>query len=245
MPRFFLDEPPRASQVRLEGREARHAVRVFRLRPGDPLTLFDGSGWEYDAVLVAVRGASAEARIRSKRFVDREAPVPLTLAVAVPRGRKMSGIVRSCAELGVVEIVPLATERTVPQFDVAATPEESPRRWEQIAVEASKQSGRNRLTRIAPAATLDRVLEATRGFAVRTFASTDEEAPPAAALFAAGEPRPHSILVLVGPEGDFAPEEMRTMREAGVRPFSLGRSILRVDTAAVAAVAALHTLAAR
>jgi 16S rRNA (uracil1498-N3)-methyltransferase len=242
MPRFFLDSPPRADRVRLAGREARHALQVFRVREGDTLTLFDGTGWEYDAVVVSRRGGSAELDIRSRRRVDREPPAAVTVAVAVPRGKRMAQIVRSASELGAERIVPLVSERTI--LRLAASPEDSLARWEQIAIEASKQSGRGRVTRVEPLRPLAELLPEGARHAAALFASTEPDSPSLGARVRAFAAAPASILVAVGPEGDFSPTEVDAMERAGFRPFSLGRSILRVETAAVSALASLLALLA-
>jgi 16S rRNA (uracil1498-N3)-methyltransferase len=226
--------------VILSGREGRHALRVLRLRPGDPVTHFDGTGTEYDAVMVARRGsAGAELRIEGRRAVDREPTVAVTLAVGIPREKRMAQLVRGCCELGAERIVPMVTERT--EMRGTGPADQAGERWRRIAVEASKQSGRNRVTRVDDPTPLDAVVAEIARHPVSLLASTEAAAPPLARVLGGREPSA-TALALVGPEGDFTHAESDAIRSAGGADFRLGRPILRVETAAVAVLAAIRAV---
>jgi 16S rRNA (uracil1498-N3)-methyltransferase len=234
-PRFLIDDPGEARRVRLSEEESRHALKVLRLRPGDALTLFDGTNREHRGRLAEVDGKRAVVAIEETLVVDREPPVAVTVAAAVPKGRRLEDLVRACAELGAFEVIPLWTRRTV----VRERPERGGRseRLRRTSVEASKQCGRNRLTRIGEPRDLATLLEDAEAHEVALISSTEGGAAPLRAALPA-EP-PASVLLVVGPEGGFAPEEVEAARAAGLRPVTLGRSVLRVATAAVAGLAAV------
>jgi len=242
MARFFLDGPPAGDRVTLEGAEAHHAARVHRLRAGDSLHLFDGSGTEYRAVVEAVGRRAIEARILSRDRVEREPAIAITVACAVPKGPRMSRAVRALAELGVEAIVPLVCERSVvrPRRDGG---EHAPERLSRIALEASKQSGRARVTRVEPFTPLERVLDGASRFDLALCGEPATGAAPLREVVDAARLAPSArLLMLLGPEGGITPDEQAHMRRAGCVAVSLGRSILRIETAMIASVAAVVAL---
>ncbi len=244
MPRFHLDAPlpDDATTVTLDGREARHASAVFRLGVGRALVLFDDSGHEYDATVLAVDRKRLELRIDARRAVDREPRIALTLAVGVPKGKRMTQLIRGCSELGVDAIVPLVCGRSVvkPRGDRGG--DESPERWKQVAIEAAKQSGRTRVTRIAAALSIADAIDDARSADLAMYGAIAPTALPIADAVAGlsdrAETRPR-IWMAIGPEGDFTDDETTALTDAGARPVSLGPTILRVETAAVASAAAV------
>lgn len=247
MARFFLDTPldAEADSVTLSGREAHHALAVYRLGPGDSLTLFDGSGIEYLATVVAADRRAIQLRIDRRTTVDREPAIAITLAAGIPKGKRMSQLVRACCELGVETIIPLTTARTVVKPRSRSRDRDRDRddaggeRWQQVAIEASKQSGRGRVTHIArPEALADTLVRVgAHDRALVAAIGCDRVAVPEALRGAArGLTRRLRLLVLIGPEGDFTGEELADIAAAGAQPVTLGDSILRVETAAVAAV---------
>ncbi len=245
MPRFFLEQPPpgdpRGTTVTIEGREAKHALRVLRLQPGAEVALFDGTGIEYTGRVEEARSRGILVRIERQERVEREPPFEVDVAVGIPKGKKMSQLVRGLGELGTRAVRPFVSERAVVRPDPADP--EGPSRWRQIAIEASKQCGRSTVLRVEPPETLEAVTAHLPDYDLAILTSLADDAPPlrkavAAAGITPGEGRPR-ILALVGPEGDFTPAEMESLLGAGAKPASLGRSVLRVETAAVAVVASL------
>jgi 16S rRNA (uracil1498-N3)-methyltransferase len=203
--------------------------------------LFDGSGREFPAVIDRVGHGEVRLTILDRQEVDRELPIRLMLAVALPKGDRQKWLVEKAVELGVQRLIPLKTERSVAQPVAQALA-----RLQRSVIEASKQCGRNRLMQIAQpqnwpdlvATTRDiptRILAHPEGQARATERGHQPQAPLAAAL---SDP----VLLAVGPEGGFSAEEIALAVDAGWRVVDLGPRILRVETAAIvlAAMVAQH-----
>lgn len=221
----------------VSGEEARHLARVLRVQPGDAVTLFDGKGREADA---RVRGVKA-GEVLLEAGPTRTIPAPpwtLALAVAVPGNVKLDDIVNQATQLGAGRIIPLVTERTL----VRASPE----RWRtkqgrlaRIAVEAAKQSGAARIPAIDPLTRWSDLLPDFPTHDLVLMATVEGPHEPLAPLL---RPGAQKILLLVGPEGDFTPQEIRQAAQAGARRFSLGPAILRCETAVVVALSSVSFL---
>jgi 16S rRNA (uracil1498-N3)-methyltransferase len=219
--------------------QSHHATRVLRLETGDVLTLFNGDGAEYSAVIAsAVRGRVA-VEVTAREAVDREAPLAVTLAQAISSSDRMDYTLQKAVELGVTAIQPLAAIRSVVKLDA----ERAERRlvhWQTVVAGACEQSGRNRVPEVALVASLPEWLArapAARGAALPLLLSPRAERRLRDLARPAG-----GIELLAGPEGGFAPEEERMAERAGYAPVRLGPRVLRTETAAVAALAAIQTL---
>ena len=220
--------------VALPDAVARHAVHALRLRDGDALVLFDGQGGEYDATLVVV-GRAVHAQVDAHRAIEREVAHPCTLVQAIVAADVMDGIVRKAVELGAAAVVPLVTERTqrVPRERV----DRRVARWQQIAVAACEQCGRNRVPVVVEPLTLEAWLDATAvDQAVLLHPAAQESLARIAAQAAPG-------AVVIGPEGGFSAVELERVEQRGMRRARLGASVLRADTAAIAALATLNAVA--
>jgi 16S rRNA (uracil1498-N3)-methyltransferase len=239
--RFYSDRPITSDRITLDGPEAHHLLHVMRAAPGDEIAVFDGSGAEFDAVVEQLGRSEVALRVVARRDVDRELPFSLTLGVALPKGERQKWLVEKLTELGVTEIVPLATERAVAQ-PTANTRE----RLHRAAIEAAKQCRRNRLLRIADpqpwsewiqAGTTASNVRAPSGAAttVRRLVAHPSGTPRSGIDFAATIP----TYIAIGPEGGFAATEIAAAQDAGWQTVDLGPRILRVETAAVALAAAI------
>jgi 16S rRNA (uracil1498-N3)-methyltransferase len=218
-------------RLTLTGPEHRHIGLVLRARPGDALTLFDGAGGEVEAEVIRVERAETELSLGARRAVAGPA-VALTLLCAVPRGPRMDFLVQKTSELGVARIVPVVTERSVARPDAEAGKRA---RWEKIAREAARQCGRADLPIIAPPV---RLAEALAGLQLPARRLALFEGERSRSLRAALErTEPAATALLIGPEGGFAPAELAVARAAGFEAVGLGERILRVETAAIVAVA--------
>jgi 16S rRNA (uracil1498-N3)-methyltransferase len=220
--------------VKLPAETTRH-LGVLGIAEGSEVVLFDGAGREMLARVESIARDSASAIIIGSRMPGAASSVVVTLACAVPKGRRTDVLVRMCAELGVARIVPLLSRRSIVKLPEGDASSHKLDRWKKICLAAAEQSGRNVVTAIAPAMSLPRLLEDASAFDIAVLLSPDESAPSLSALL---EPRrgAKSILLLVGPEGGFTDEETGLCLKSGAKPARLTRSILRIETACVAAV---------
>lgn len=236
-PRFFtpgvLARDLVGRTIALPVAAAHHATRVVRLKPGDALRLFDGSGGEYAAVLTAVEKRGAEARIERFDPDDHESPFAFTLVQAVAANDAMDYAVRKAVELGVFTIQPVATERSAPMPD-GTRAERRVAHWQQIAVSASEQSGRNRVPCVHAVVALQRWLAASSGGVLAGVPGAT------VSLASVQAPEDRRCAIVVGPEGGFSDREVALMAQHGVTPVALGPRVLRTETAAAAMLAILQ-----
>lgn len=234
--RCFSETPIAGDQATLDGSEAHHLLHVLRATPGMAVTLFDGSGQEFDAEVVACKRSTVELAILESRLVDRELPQPLILGVALPKGDRQRWIVEKSVELGVTRIVPLITERSEKQGGD---------KLGRYVIEASKQCGRNRLMEIAEpmrwsdwlaadASAVGGVSDA-EGVTSRRWVAHPTGIRPTAIEFAQQSP----TLLAIGPEGGLSDSEVEAAVAAGWNAVGLGERILRIETAALGLVACL------
>ena len=222
------------TELELPDAAAHHAVRVLRLAAGDVLTLFDGSGGEYTATLVDT--AKRGARVRIDRFdgIDRESPFAITLVQAVAANDAMDYAVRKAVELGVSAIAPVMMARSA-SLPAGKRAERRRQHWQQIAIAACEQSGRNAVPPVAAPCTLQTWLADWHGTAFVCV-------PEAAAGWSTLARPSGSVAVVVGPEGGITPEEIKRLQENGILPLRLGPRTLRTETAGVVAVALMQAL---
>jgi len=235
--RVFTDQPLSPGHtVSLEAGPAQHVARVLRLAPGDPLTLFNGDGCDYPAVLESVARRSVSARVIGREAVDNESPLAVHLVQGISRGERMDWVVQKAVELGVGRLSPVLMERTVVRLDA----ERRRRRlehWRGVMVAACEQCGRARLPRLEAPQPLPAWLanEGAGAGELRLFLD-----PEGAMGWGDVPGRPASVCLVVGPEGGLSEEERARLREAGFRGVRMGPRILRTETAAVAALTAVQ-----
>jgi 16S rRNA (uracil1498-N3)-methyltransferase len=229
MHRFYL---PNLDPLMLTGAEAHHCAHVLRLRCGDAVQAFDGTGTAVDCQIAAVQ-KDVVRLTPLRRFNTPPLRCRLTLAQAIPK-KNMDLIVQKATELGVSKIIPLVTERTVVQINEASRKLE---RWREIALESCKQCGNNWLPEIAPPHSLKTFLAAPGAFDLKLVAALQTDAKLLKTILT----NPiQTALILIGPEGDFTPAEYDLARAAGCIPLSLGSLVLRADTAALYTLSILH-----
>lgn len=237
-PRFYCDAPLAAgARIALPVALAHHALRVLRLRAGETVTLFNGLGGEYPAVL-EVEGKAGFAHLGD--FNPREAELGgrITLVQGLPSGDKMDWVVEKAVELGAARVSPIAAQRSVLQLSGARL-EKRVGHWQRIAQSAAEQCGRNRLMAVDAPQTLDDWLgQAPDGLRVLCHPDADEDLASALQA-AANEP---AITLLVGPEGGWSDKELEAARKAGVRAVRFGPRVLRTETAGLALLSAVSAL---
>jgi 16S rRNA (uracil1498-N3)-methyltransferase len=221
----------------LDEAESRHAANVLRLQVGDMVSVFDGQGTEVHARIADLnkRQTVLEA---VQVIVKPPLPARLILAQAIPKGKNLDLVLQKATELGAAEIIPLVTDRTVARPDAAEAADKQ-EKWQRIAIEACKQCGRNHLAKVHPPIAYSTFLKNLPDTQLPLIAALDDSARPLHEILAAQPARPDSALILIGPEGDFTPEEIAAAKAAGCLPVSLGPIILRTETAAVYSLSVL------
>ncbi|WP_457352321.1 16S rRNA (uracil(1498)-N(3))-methyltransferase [Roseateles sp. P5_D6] len=229
MPRFFVDTPLAVTDgdIALPPGAARH-VQVLRLQPGDALTLFDGSGPEWQAEVTAMGRSEVRVRLLTAERPQRELARAVTLAVVMPANDRMDFLVEKATELGAAAIQPLMSERSVLRLN-GERADKKRAHWQGVAVAAAEQSGRTVPTRIEPVQTLATWLAA--------LPDRDDEwrglLSPRAAEPVAAFPQKRALF-LSGPEGGFSDAEEDAARARGFAAVTLGPRVLRADTAPLA-----------
>jgi 16S rRNA (uracil1498-N3)-methyltransferase len=234
--RFFL--PPascRDELLRLDGREAHHALHVLRVQRGERVTVLDGAGNEFFCDVESATKNSLVLAVQEKKFT----PAPdcaITLLVAVPKGKIIESIIQKSVELGAHRIVPLLTERVVTQLDDGGA-EAKREKWQAVAIEAIKQCGARWLPKIEAPQTISEFLARGEKTELSLVGSlqTERRHPREWILeFQKSHGRlPASAAAWIGPEGDFTLDELKMMEAAGAKPVTLGALTLRVETAAI------------
>ncbi len=237
--RIFHEGPLAAGdRVTLASAAAQHLSRVLRARAGERVVLFDGSGGEFHAEILASTDASTALRVLDRGTSPAtESPLDITLLQGVSRGERMDFVLQKATELGVTTIVPVITERCVVRLD-GRQAEKRHAHWRAVAIAACEQCGRAVLPVLEPVTTLaTRLARASTG-TTRVMLSPDGGQP--LADVARNTTR---IEILIGPEGGLAPAEQERARSAGFIAASLGPRVLRTETAALAAIAVVQLVA--
>src|SRR5216110_315640 len=238
MHRFYVSpENWNPDALALSGSEAHHARDVLRTKHGQKRVLFNGLGHEITAEIIDSSGDEIQLR----KLHEAETP-PLRrriiLGQAIPKGKNMELIVQKAVEIGAAEIAPIISDRTIVQVD-SETAAQKQSKWRQIAIEAAKQCGQNWLPRVHTPRKLAELfsMASEESFDLRLIGSLQPDAQHLKKILAdysrEHEHLPRSVLMLIGPEGDFTPAELSLARRYGCQPITLGPIILRVETAAI------------
>jgi 16S rRNA (uracil1498-N3)-methyltransferase len=238
MPRFYCPPPmPFSGSFDLPPDAAHHASRVLRLRVGDAVEIFDGIGNECHGLIAGLAGKRVTVANLSATDISRESPLHVVLAQALSSSEKMDWVIQKATELGVAEIQPLDTNRSVAKLSA----ERSIKRlehWQQVVISACEQCGRNVLPVIH--APLDIMVWLQQ---IKTMPDAKYILLPegAASLHEQTKPQNKAVL-LVGAEGGFSQAESTAALHCGFTPIRLGARVMRTETAAIAGLAVLQTL---
>lgn len=235
---YFPGEIADHGECHVVAGQAHHVIHVLRLQTGAPLTLFDGRGVEYAALIRRIDKSGLTLTVTARRMVSRESPLDVVLAQGISSGERMDYTVQKCVELGITAIQPLITQRSV----VRLTSERADKRvahWQSVAAAACEQCGRNLLPAVLPVQPLMKWLGAPGNGSegARYLLS-----PRAQTRLRELERPPSSVTLLVGPEGGWNPDETTAALGAGFTPLTLGPRVLRTETAAAAALAAMQAV---
>lgn len=233
--RFFLSADQWSGDLLLLGdEEAHHCLHVMRCRIGDCVVIFDGAGRETEARIQSTTRSEITLEKGSERS-DPPHEVEIVLAQSVLKGKNMEWIIQKATELGASRIIPLLSEHTVVQVE-GDDAEKKRQKWQRIALEACKQCGQNWLPRVEAPIELANFIH-QGAFDLRLVAALTPEARPLKRVLSERQEGqmgpPSSAVVMIGPEGDFTPEEINKALEMGFQSISLGPVVLRSETAAI------------
>jgi len=236
MSRFYLPDALYAGQVvELPDNVVRH-LNVLRVRCGEEVVLFNGNGKAYPARLDVLEKRRACAEVLREEETDNESPLKITLVQSVSSGERMDFTLQKSVELGVVAIQPVISERCVVRLS-GERADKRVARWQEIVVSACEQSGRNIVPKVLPLTTYAQALQQLPQETTKLLMSLNRAQK-------LGDVRPQSgkVVFMVGPEGGWTDEEERLAFEAGFQSVTLGKRVLRTETASLAAIAAMQTL---
>lgn len=243
MHRFYL--PPdecQSSALTLTGREAHHGLRVLRLRKGEPVVVLNGAGKVFNCEVSSL--SRDTIGLIAKETKDAPAPpCEITLVQAIPKGKLFDSIIQKATELGVSRVIPLLSERVITQIDEDNSDSKT-EHWRTVAIEAIKQCGSPWRPRIEPAVPPSELLARSEAYDLVLIASLQSGSRHPRVWFDEFRQReqrePKSACVWVGPEGDFTEAEVAAVIAGGAAPITLGRLVLRCETAATYCLSVLN-----
>ncbi len=211
-----------------------HLRDVLRIKPKEKVVVFDGLGNEYIVLVSEIKAAEAKFEIKEKKL-PMDTGIKITVACAIPKNVKMDDIVDKLTQLGVDCIIPIETERVIVKLDKQKKLARFVR-WEKISQSATKQSQKNRFVEIKPISNFKEAIKIAKNFDLKLIPTLDGDRKTIKETFNNLSKKIESVIVFIGPEGDFTPDEVVLAKDAGFLPITLGKNVLRVDTAAIAAV---------
>jgi len=243
MHRFYL--PPsecNSSSLTLSGSEAHHGLHVLRLQPGERVTVLDGAGHEFLCEAREMTHDTIQLAVSQKNSIP-ALPYQLTLLQAIPKGKIIESIIQKAVELGAARIVPILSERVVTRL-VEESSADKAEKWRNVAIEAIKQCGSAWLPQMDAPLSPKAFLARGEKFDLPLMASLQPDSRHPREYFkqyyAERKRLPQTVCVWVGPEGDFTPAEMSAVKSAGALPITLGRLVLRSETAAIYCLSVLN-----
>jgi len=236
MHRFYLPpEDCRRSALTLTDREAHHALRVLRVQLGERVTVLDGAGHEFLCEVSTANKQAVQLHIVEKKIIS-PSPCQVTLLQALPKGKIIEAIIEKATELGAHRLVPILSKRVTTRLGDASAAEKA-EKWRLVAIEAIKQCGSAWRPQVDAPMTPQQFLARQETFDLALVGSLQTDARHPRECFREFEAKhgvlPRSVSVWIGPEGDFTLDELRAIQGAGAQPISLGRLVLRVETAAI------------
>ena len=234
MRRFFIEKSDFHCQTAvIKGSDAKHIKNVLRLKAGDRIGLFDGTGNEYEAEIIGFSPGAVEITTIRKYPTTTESPVQITVAQAFLKDKKMDSLIRPLTELGITKWFPFMAKRSVPTPDQKRLSART-QRWEKIAKEALKQCERGCIPEIGETISFEELLNRGKNFDLKII-FWEKETRKIDIKLPTHKTQVKKILIVLGPEGGFSAEEIEKARENGFITASLGPRILRSETAAIAA----------
>ncbi len=237
MPKFFVtSDKIKDDRIIIDTEDAKHISRVLRMGEGDMLTVCDSQGTDYEAEIVSLGQQEIVCKINSKSESVSEPNIRVTLFQGLPKASKMEYIIQKTTELGITEIVPAKLSRCVAKIDNKKDEAKKFDRWQKISESAAKQSGRGIIPKISPIMTLDEIIEKSKEFDL-FFVPYECEEQKTLREVLLSKKDVKSVGFLIGPEGGFDIAETEKLRNAGIDTVTLGKRILRTETAGEAVLA--------
>ncbi len=227
MPKFFTKpDYINDKELKIVGEDVSHISRVLRMSSGDSIIVCDGEGNDYDAIITSVSKTEVVAEIKGKYVCDAEPCVDVILYQALPKQGKMEYIIQKNTELGVKRIVPVYTKRCV------VKPSDKTDRWLKVAESAAKQCGRGIIPEVLPTITFDEAIKQMKECDLALMPYECEEDVTLKSVLKSAEYK--TVSIFIGPEGGFDLKEVEIAKDAGIKTVTLGKRILRTETAASA-----------
>jgi len=231
MARFYVPQPRiEKGMLEVEGEEVKHIKKVLRLRAGDEVAVFDGLGKEFEGTIVEERLSSVVIKVQNVLTSKRDSPAEVTLAQSLLKGEKMDYLIQKATELGVKDVIPFLSSRSVPLLDKLGKLKRH-HRWERIAIAASKQCGRGVIPKIESLQDYSDMLRTASPNSLRLILWEREGTKLKEILESSKEKK--KVFIVIGPEGGFSQEEVEEAKRARFIPVTLGRRILRAETASL------------
>lgn len=235
MPKFFVTKQQIENQIIITGEDAKHIKTVLRMKEGEKLTICDGEGMDYICRIASIEKDRIFTDILEKQYCESEPSVKITLFQGLPKVDKMEFIIQKCIEIGVECIVPVATEHSVVKLEKKE--QKKLERWQKIAEAAAKQSGRGKIVKIGKLLSFQEALQECQKLDNAIIPYEKEQKRTLKEFIA--EVKGKKIGVFIGPEGGFSPKEIAQAIEYHVEPVTLGKRILRTETAGMVTTAIL------
>ncbi|WP_263081622.1 16S rRNA (uracil(1498)-N(3))-methyltransferase [Endozoicomonas sp. Mp262] len=234
-PRIYTPQPLVAgTTVELIDTAANHVGRVLRMKAGEPLILFNGEGGSFQGQVASVSKKQVSVLLESRRDSDSESPLRIELGQSLSRGERMDYAIQKATEMGITDITPILSERCEVRLN-AERQEKRIKHWQQVAISACEQCGRNRVPVIHPPVTVAQWLDSrTTDLNFVLHHRTDKKLE--------GYSKPDSVSLLIGPEGGLTADEIGMAESHGFKALAMGPRVLRTETAPVAAAALMHYL---
>lgn len=239
MPKFFV-EPSKISNgiITIDTEDVNHITRVLRMKIGDKITICDSMGYDYTAEIFEINKSSVLCKELDKTKSDTEPNLKVILFQGIPKGSKMEYIIQKTTELGIFRIVPVSMSRCVSKIENKKDGDKKRERWQKISESAAKQSGRGIVPEISAPVTFEEAIQELSKCDV-VFAPYECEQNNSIKNVIKGVSGNKTVGFIIGPEGGFAPEEIDRLTKLGVPPVTLGKRILRTETAGEAVLSML------
>lgn len=229
---FVSEEQINGENAYIEGSDVNHIVNVLRMKPGEELLISVKGDWDYLCKIVDIETDRVNLKVLES-MEQRELPVNITLLQGIPKSDKLEMIIQKAVELGVSEIIPVKTKRVVVKIDEKKV-DTKVNRWNAIAESAAKQSKRSIVPKVYEPMSIDNALEIVKDFGVKLIPYENADGIDKTRKILDGMDKTKDIVVFIGPEGGFEEAEVERIKNSGFEVITLGKRILRTETAGLA-----------